>query len=181
MKVIEMLIPLKRDDGKDQPARPGIKRKLETIDELTVHYIGPYLQAPETPRQWWLTGPEGKGIQASSHYIIGRDGKTIQCIPIDEVAWTNSDKSNYTSVTFEICPDSTNGRFSEESIESLKYLIAKFIKEIPSIKYIRRHYDHNKKQCPAYYVPRIDDETGEGRWQKLAKYLVEGTRLEGIF
>jgi N-acetylmuramoyl-L-alanine amidase len=168
MTLREEFIPI------NTPPRPGLP--LHAPMAITIHWIGPYPnQSPYDVIKWWKTGPDGKGIQASAHYVIKND-LIINCIPTDEVAWHCGSKGNYTSIGIEVVPASRNGEFSTESIASLKELIEKW----PDLELLR-HYDWTQKDCPRYYTPitglmgvegRVDNPTGgQARWEELKKGL----------
>lgn len=160
LKIEQLLIPV------GVPARPGTK--LSNIDTITIHWIGPYpRQAVETPRNWWLTGPSGKGMQASAHFIV-KDDRCIQCLPIDEIGWHAGDGArgpgNTRSIGIEVIPMNEAGEFSERTIATLKELIA----TLPKVPLVR-HYEWTKKDCPRFYTPHVVD--GDARWDSLKEQL----------
>jgi N-acetylmuramoyl-L-alanine amidase CwlA len=161
---------------KDHPSRPGIA--LNHPKSITIHWIGPYpRQAPEDTRNWWLKGPDGKGVEASAHFII-KDDKCLQCIPEQEIAWhAGCRKGNYTSLGIEVIPLNTTGEFSSQTIDTLIQLL----KRLPKIPLVR-HYDWTSKDCPRFYTNshvsgdgRVPNpEGGDQRWEELVKILEEG-------
>lgn len=180
VNIEQMLLPEFRDDGSRHPARPG--HKLETVQTITIHWIGPFLQQVTSPRNWWATGSDGRGIQASAHFIIGRDGRCIQCIPLDEVAWHAGNRTgNFTSIGIEMCPESVDGRFSEISIQALRGLVAHINEYFGRELNLTRHFDWTGKDCPRFYTPitslldgggRVDNPSGgDDRWQELLKAI----------
>jgi N-acetylmuramoyl-L-alanine amidase CwlA len=146
-------------------ARPGIK--LTNPSSITIHWVGPYPnQTPEVVRNWWIKGPDGKGIEASAHFII-KDDRIMQCIPTGEVAWHCGGKGNYTSFGIEVIPANKEGKFSDLSIDTLIYCIS----TLPAHSILLRHYDWTKKDCPLYYTPL--SEGGQERWEWLITAITE--------
>lgn len=132
-------------------------KKWMSASSVTIHWIGPYpAQTPEQVRDWWIKS----GGEASAHYII-KDDKCIQCWPDTKVAWhCGNKKGNESSIGIEIVPMNASGEFSEQSINTLRELIALRFSTLP----ILRHYDWSGKNCPAYYC---DDKN----WSTLLKSL----------
>jgi N-acetylmuramoyl-L-alanine amidase len=158
MNLREMLIP------KDALARPGAL--LKEVTSITIHWIGPYpKQAVETPREWWIKGPSGLGMDASAHFIV-KDDDVLQCLPTTEVAWHCGCSGNYTSLGIEVVPSDMEGQFSAASIRSLKALL----KTLPNVE-LKRHFDWTGKDCPRYYTPLA--MSGDARWAELKQYLLE--------
>jgi N-acetylmuramoyl-L-alanine amidase len=144
-------------------ARPGIRLDATSI---TIHWVGPLPgQTPEIVRNWWINGSDGNGIDASAHFII-KDKRIVQCIPTGEVAWHAGPKANYSSIGIEVIPANKDGRFSDDSIETLIYCCSTLAK-LP----LRRHYDWTGKNCPLYYTPLVPD--GDEHWQELVTAITE--------
>lgn len=150
---------------KPHPARPGLALSYPT--SITIHWIGPYpKQSVYDPRYWWLKGPDGKGLQASSHYIV-KDDNVLECIPTGEVAWHCGSTGNFTSIGIEVIPMNIEGEFSTETIDTLRALLSK----LPKLE-LKRHYDWTGKDCPRWYTPAFAE--GEARWEELKKELSSG-------
>lgn len=134
---------------------------------VTIHWIGPYPgQSVEDVRYWWETG----GGEASAHYII-KDNDVLQCWPIEKMAWhAGCTVGNVTSLGIELCPQDEQGRFSQQTLESLKELLDTIDpkRKLP----LCRHYDWTAKDCPLWYVEKQ-------RWLDLLQFLgrkpVEGS------
>ena len=63
-------------------ARSGIKFS-KPLESIVVHWIGPYPNhAVSTPWNWWENGSDGKGVQASAHFIV-KDADMIQYLPLE--------------------------------------------------------------------------------------------------
>ena len=159
---------------KGHPGRPGLL--LSHATSVTVHWIGAFpKQRPEDTLNWWLKGSDGKGVEASAHYII-KDDRCLQAIPDGEVAWHCGSKGNYSSIGIEVIPMNNDGEFSLSTIETLKELILRL-----NIKELRRHYDWTGKDCPKYYTPLANGinnngrtsnpEEGNRRWDELKKQI----------
>lgn len=143
--------------------RPAIVRKK--TESITIHWIGPYpKQDVTTPRDWWIKGPDGLGIEASAHFIV-KDNEILKCLPEEEIAWhAGCKEGNETSIGIEVIPMNTDGEFSKRTIETLRYLIA----ELPEVP-LKRHYDWTKKDCPRWYTPLVYD--GDKHWDELVRSL----------
>lgn len=120
---------------------------------ITIHWIGPFPgQTPEQVRDYWI---KSNG-EASAHYII-KDSECLQCWPLDTVAWHAGCRAgNYSSIGIEVIPKNEAGEFSDESIATLKELIATLPPKLPIV----RHYDWTGKDCPKYYCD-------VNKWQEL--------------
>ena len=66
-------------------SRPGIE--LSEVNGVVVHYTGNPGTTAEQNRSYYKNLAETKETYASSHFVIGMDGKIIQCVPLDEIAY----------------------------------------------------------------------------------------------
>lgn len=125
---------------------------------VTVHWTGPYPgQSPNDVRDWWI---KSEGF-ASAHYII-KDKECIQCWPDDQAAWHCGDRTgNFKTIGIEVIPENIDGKFSDESIKTLRNLIQERFKGLP----VYRHYDWSGKDCPKYYID-------QARWSKLLEEIL---------
>jgi hypothetical protein len=162
MKLIEQYLSL----GKK--ARSGVRFQRPVVD-IVIHWIGPYPgQSVYSPWYWWEDGPDGKGVEASAHFIV-KGADVLQALPLDEVGWHAGDIRNYYSIGVEIIPANTVGEYAQETIETLKDLI-RSIREIYPGADLTRHYDGTqKKDCPRFYTPYV--ENGEEQWIALRNLL----------
>ncbi len=152
-------------------ARPGLP--LKNPKSITVHWIGPFPnQTIGIPRDWWEKGPDGRGLEASAHFII-KDEDVLACVPTDEVAWHCGCKGNYESIGIEVIPENIEGRFSIASLSTLYVLIDKLEKEFGRLE-LKRHFDWTQKDCPRYYTPLVPD--GQDRWDELVALKRAGKR-----
>jgi len=147
-------------------ARSG--RKLRAFESVTIHWIGPFpRQAVETPRHWWLTGPDGQGVHASYHFIV-RDERCLQVLPLDEMAWHAGDGAqgpgNSTSVAIGVVPLNEAGEFSQATVGTLRRLIAEL-----GPPRVARHFEWTRKDCPRFYTPFVPG--GDDRWAQLLARL----------
>ena len=55
---------------------------------------------------------------ASSHFIVGLEGKIVQCIPTSEMAYASNDRNNDT-VSIEVCHPDETGKFNDATYDSL--------------------------------------------------------------
>lgn len=142
----------------DKKARPG--KILSKPKYIIIHWIGPFPnQSINDPWKWWENGVDGKGTEASAHFVI-KDNDVLKTLPTNEVAWHAGDSRNYCSIGIEVIPNDIYGEFSNASIQTLKELIT-YLKELLGPLEIVRHFDgEQKKRCPEYYVDDI-------RWQEL--------------
>lgn len=97
--------------------------------------------------------------------MIGYDGKIIQCLPLDEIAYAVKTR-NYDSISIECCYTSEDGSFTDATYESLISLTAWLLKKYDLVPAdVLRHYDVGGKKCPIYYVEN------EGEWDQFFQDL----------
>jgi hypothetical protein len=151
----------------------------QPVDRIIIHWIGPFSnQVVSSPWNWWENGSDGRGVQASAHFIV-KDREVLQALPLNEVGWHSGDARNRHSIGIEVIPQHNDGSFSEPTKEKLKELIAYIRKTYPEAK-LERHFDGvQKKDCPRFYtnVTAMGDGRlpnpagGEERWIELRNYL----------
>ena len=93
-------------------------------------------------------------IYYSAHYIIGKDGKCVQIIPEDEIAYSTMNIDlNYYAISIECCAKRKDGQFSDKTIDKLVKILS-YLKEKYNIpkNNILLHYDLTGTRCPKYYV-----------------------------
>jgi len=149
---------------KEHVARPGLP--LNNPTSVTIHCIGPYPgQAVDTIHTWWLKASD-KSVIESAHFVL-KDTKVVQYIPEQEIAYHCGDrKGNSSSLSIMIIPMNIAGQFSQDSIDTLRKLLAK----LPKLP-IKRHYDWNKQYCPSWYTAVT--MYGDAHWIELLKELQE--------
>lgn len=138
---------------KNVNSRPGIE--LKKINGIVIHYTANPGTDAEANRNYFESRKdyaEESRYKVSSHFIVGLDGSIVQCIPENEIAYASNDRNSDT-ISIECCHPAKNGKYTEETYQSLIHLIAylcdKYELEPESII---RHYDVTGKLCPKYYV-----------------------------
>ncbi|NBI09161.1 N-acetylmuramoyl-L-alanine amidase [Colidextribacter sp. OB.20] len=74
--VVQDILPI------NEYSRPGIE--LSEVNGVVVHYTGNPGTIAEQNRSYYKNLAETKETYASSHFVIGMDGKIIQCVPLWE-------------------------------------------------------------------------------------------------
>lgn len=141
-------------------SRPG--EKLQKVKQIVVHWVGNANSTAIANRNYFESLKD-KHIYASSQYIIGLNGEIIRCIPENEIAYHAGNRTvNRNSIGIETCHPDWDGKFNENTYNSLVELCADICKRYNlSINNIIRHYDVTGKECPRYYV------RNENEWIKF--------------
>ena len=128
--------------------------KQNKIEKIVVHWVGNAKSSALANRNYFNNLAKTKKTSASSHYIVGLNGEIIRCIPENEVAFHSGSYSmNRKSIGIETCHPDWEGKFNNETYNSLVELCADICKRNNlSINDIIRHYDVTGKECPRYYV-----------------------------
>lgn len=137
-------------------SRPG--DKVSKVTAIVVHYVGNPGTTAEQNRSYFNNLAELKNAYASSHYVVGLQGEIIQCVPLDEIAYASNNR-NYDTISIECCHQDTDGRFTDDTYNSLVRLVAALCRTYglnPETDVIR-HYDVTGKLCPIYYVNNPDE------------------------
>lgn len=169
MEIIDKLLTI------NKYSRTG--ERQNKIQYIVVHYVGNANTSATANRNYFNNLSKTHKTYASSHYIIGLDGEIIRCIPDDEVAFhSGSYGMNRKSIGIENCHPDWNGKFSDNTYNSLVELCADLCKKynIP-INNVIRHYDVTGKSCPKYYVEH------QAEWNKLKQDIynkINGTSKE---
>lgn len=144
-------------------SRPGIA--LSEVNGVVVHYTGNPGTTAEQNRSYYKNLAETKETYASSHFVIGMDGKIIQCVPLDEIAYCSNQRNDDT-ISIECCHSDDTGQFSQDTLDALLQLLNWLIKTYElSRDDILRHYDVIGKECPYYFVKH------PGAWEGLLNSL----------
>jgi N-acetylmuramoyl-L-alanine amidase CwlA len=136
-------------------SRPGIE--LQKVKDVVVHYTGNPGTNAIANRNYFNNLPrtnrlQQKEVYASSHYIIGLDGKIIRCIPENEISYASNSR-NYDTLSIECCHPDSSGEFTKATYDSLVWLVSQICKYYELDKdEIIRHYDVNGKICPKFFV-----------------------------
>lgn len=149
-------------------SRPGIS--LEQVNGLVIHYTANPGTDAMANRNYFESRkdmPESTENKVSSHFIIGLDGTIIQCIPLEEIAYASNNR-NRDTISIECCHPGKNGKFRQETRESLVQLAAWLCgKYNLAEEAVIRHYDVTGKQCPKYYVKH------PAKWDALRNDIME--------
>lgn len=140
-------------------SRPGTK--LKKIKSIFVHYTANPGTSAAQNRSYFANLAQTHERSASAHFIIGYEGEVIQCIPLEEQAYAVATR-NGDSVSIECCYLDEDGKFTQETYDTLVHTLAWLTQEYRlSVDDILRHYDCGGKKCPLYYVEHED------AWEKL--------------
>ena len=151
--VVSDILPL------NEYSRPGTK--LDGVRGVVVHYTGNPGTTAEQNRSYYGYLADNHERKVSSHFVIGMDGKVIQCVPLDEVAYCSNNR-NHDTISIECCHPDKEGEFSKATMDSLIRLLD-WLAETYDLEreQIIRHYDVTGKLCPQYYVKHED------KWEHL--------------
>lgn len=131
-------------------SRPG--QLVNSIDNVVIHYVGNPNTTAEQNRSYYEQIIATMEASVSSNYLVGLEGKIIECVPSYEVAYASNSKNRY-SVSIEVSHPDETGEFTSETYESVVALAAWLCGryELTSEALIR-HYDITGKECPKYFV-----------------------------
>ena len=146
-------------------SRPDVSRRK--INNIVLHYVANPGSSAEGNRNYFdsLADQDSQkgGTSTSSHFIVGLEGEVIQCIPINEIAYTNAPR-NEDTLSIEVCHPDDTGKYSDATYESVVRLTAWLCTQLKlKSSDVVRHYDINGKLCPKYYVEH------EEEWKQLRK------------
>ncbi len=141
---------------------------LKDINSIVVHYTANPGSTAINNRNYFESLATKHTTYASSHYIIGLEGEVVQCIPLNEIAFTSNNRNGDT-VSIECCHEDETGKFNEKTYDTLVSLTAALCIEFDlGEEDIIRHYDVTEKLCPLYYV-KHEDEWFQFRKEVMAK------------
>lgn len=159
-------------------SRPGIA--LKKVKGIVVHYTANPGTDAMANRNYFNNLPrinekKEKKTYVSSHFVVGIEGEIVQCIPTSEMSYASNGRNSDT-VSIECCHKRKNGKFTEQTYQSLVdltvYLCAKY--DLTEQDVIR-HYDVTGKNCPKYFVEH------EEAWQRFLSDVAVGiSRLEPV-
>lgn len=134
----------------NQYSRP--QKELKNVNGIVIHYTANPGSSAEGNRNYFENLKNKKNKYASSHFVVGLDGEIVQCIPLDEIAYASNNRNDDT-ISIECCHEDEDGKFNDETYESLVHLVAWLCDEYGLEKEdIIRHYDVTGKLCPKYFV-----------------------------
>lgn len=156
----------------NQFSRPG--EVLPEVNNIFVHYTAnPKTSAAQNRSYFENLGITGE-TSASAHFVIGYDGEIIQCVPLNEIAYAVIGR-NYDSISIECCYLSADGRFTNDTYQSLIRLSAWLLSEYDlTPEDMRRHYDEGGKKCPLYFVEH------ENAWEQFINDLKDYIMKEQV-
>lgn len=138
-------------------SRPG--SKLAAVNGIVIHYVGNPGTTAQQNRDYFegLKNQSGSNTTSvSSHFIVGLDGEIVQCVPVDEKSFASNNRNGDT-IAIECCHPEADGKFTEETYESMVKLTAWLCQELDlGVKDVIRHYDVTGKECPRYFVDHED-------------------------
>lgn len=148
-------------------ARTGVK--LIEINNIVIHYTGNPASTAENNRDYF----NKLDTDVCSHFVVGLDGEIIQCVPIDEKS-SASNNRNLDTISIEVCHPDSNGKFNENTYDSLVKLTA-WLCENSGLNSsdVIRHYDITGKECPKYYVKN------QSAWDKLINDIDAQLKKQG--
>lgn len=126
--------------------------KIGRVRGIVVHYVANPGSTAKENRDYFEGLKESHETKASSHYVIGIDGEIIQCIPLSEISYASNNRNNDT-ISIECCHSAADGKFSEETYNSLLDLVC-WLCDTYGLESedVIRHYDVTGKLCPLYFV-----------------------------
>ncbi len=146
-------------------SRPGTE--LKKVRSIFVHYTANPGTTAEQNKSYFANLAQTHERSASAHFIIGYDGKLLQCIPLDEEAYAVKTR-NGDSISIECCYLAEDGSFTQETYDTLVHTLAWLIDEYHlSTDDILRHYDCGGKLCPLYYTEHED------AWEQLRRDVAD--------
>lgn len=117
---------------KDTSSRPSLKGFKYIVLHSTE---GSLTETPEQVATYFISG-DAKDY-ADAHFIVGRDGSIVQCVPLDKQGWHAGqsteekqkefgvDSMNDYSIGIEICHKGSSGdKYTEEQLKAVSDLIA---------------------------------------------------------
>lgn len=135
-------------------SRPGTP--LKQVNGIVVHYVANPGTTGWENRSYFEGLAESHETKAGAHFIIGLDGTIIQCVPLNELTYCSNDR-NVDTVSIECCHPEADGKFTEETYNSLvklcKWLMERYDLDTDDVI---RHYDVTGKLCPLYFVEHED-------------------------
>ena len=142
-------------------ARTGAQ--LTDIADIVIHYVGNPGTDAQNNRDYF----NNNSTEVSAHFVVGLDGKIIQCLPLwEKSAATNV--RNIDTISIEVCHPDDSGKFNDATYESVVKLTAWLCGAFDLDKdNIIRHYDVTGKICPKYYVENPE------AWEKFTQDVME--------
>ena len=151
----------------DGAARTGTP--IDTIRDIAIHYVANPGTTAKQNRNYF----NQKGVEVSSHFIVGLEGEIVQCVPLDEKSSATNDR-NIDTISIEVCHPDETGRFNDATYAALIKLSSWLIGQFDLDEtHLIRHYDVTGKLCPLYFVKHED--AWERFKQDVVSYRKTGT------
>lgn len=136
-------------------SRPG--EYLERVNAVVIHYVGNPGSTAEGNRSYFQGLADSGATSASSNLIVGLEGETLLCVPLNEMAYC-SNRRNSDTISIEFCHPDDTGEPTQATYDALVRLTA-WLCELYGLdpkEDVIRHYDVIGKECPRYYVRNED-------------------------
>ena len=101
-------------------SRPKIA--LSEVNGVVAGCTGNLGTTAEQNRSYFKNLAETKETYASSHFVIGMDGKITQCVPLNEIAYCYNQRNNDT-ISIERCHSDDTNQFSQDTLDALARLL----------------------------------------------------------
>ena len=143
----------------NENSRPGTL--LEEINGIVIHFIGNPNTTADQNRNYFANLAVTRETFVSSNFIIDLDGKVLQIVPVDEIAYASNHRNSDT-LSIELCHPDETGKFTAETYASAVRLTAWLCVSYGlTADDVIRHYDvvrsdGSQKACPAYFVENED-------------------------
>lgn len=149
-------------------SRPGYR--TNRITNIVIHYTANPGTTAEQNRNYFEGLKTAKTTRASSHFIVGLEGEIVQCVPTKEVSYASNNRNSDT-ISIETCHLKSDGKYTEETYESLVYLTAWLCEKFELTEEdVIRHYDITGKNCPKYFV---EDDKAWKQFKSDVKTILE--------
>ena len=127
--------------------------KLERVNAVVIHYVGNPNTTAWQNRSYFENLATTGETSASSNLIVGMEGETLLCVPLDEVAYCSNER-NHDTVSIEFCHPDADGKPTQATYDALVRLTAWLctLYGLDAQEDVIRHYDVIGKQCPLYFV-----------------------------
>ena len=151
-------------------SRPGYK--LHKLRGIVLHWIGNAGTDAEFNWRYFESLKDTKERWASAHFIIDLDGKVLQIVPLDEVAYhagptpdtTETAKKylgewpNGCTIGIEFCHPDWTGKYTQATWDAGVKLCAMLCKQFNLTECdLYTHHFITGKDCPRWFVSHPDD------------------------
>ena len=136
-------------------------QSMDEVKNIVIHDTGsPNTTAKQMYDYYENIGKSGT-VTESVHFVIDTDGKILQLIPCDEIAF-HAMSANENSIAIQFCYSAEDGTPSSSTYNAMVALCVKLCKEYDlTADDILTHYEVSARNCPLYYV------TNNESWEKF--------------